>query len=98
MVYSFTCPLCNHDASVLRTLAMFLMLSNVYIDSDHNRPAKTVMDKEYGRTPHFQPLQTKTELRLLGAADHIITADFDKRYKKPRLAVENSFNQQTTKF
>jgi len=98
MAYSFTCPIRSHDASVLRTSAMFLMLSNVYIDGDHNRPAKTVTDKAYGRTPHFQLLHTETELRLLGAADRIIAADFDKRHKKPRLAVENSFNQQTTKF
>ena len=36
MAHSFTCPIHNHDASVLRTSSMFLMLSNVYIDGDRN--------------------------------------------------------------
>jgi hypothetical protein len=98
IAHSFTCPIRNHDASVLRSSAMFLMLSNVYIDGDCNCPAKTVTDKAYGRTPHFCPLHTDTELRMMGAANRIVAADFDKRHKKPRLAVENSFNQQTTKF
>jgi hypothetical protein len=36
MAHSFTCPIRNHDASVLCTSSMFLMLSNVYIDGDRN--------------------------------------------------------------
>jgi hypothetical protein len=33
-------------------LAMFLMLSIVYLDGDHNRPAKTLIGKAYGRMPY----------------------------------------------
>jgi hypothetical protein len=35
---------------------------------------------------------------MLGAADRIVTVEFDKKHKKPHLTVENSFNQQTTNF
>jgi len=35
---------------------------------------------------------------MLGAADRIVAVEFDKKHKKPRLTIENSFNQQTTKF
>jgi hypothetical protein len=98
MAHSFTCPICNHDASVLCTSSMFLMLPSVYIDGDQNRPAKTGTDKAYGKTPHFGPLHTDTKLRMMGAADRIVAVEFDTKHKKPRLAVENSFNQQTTKF
>ena len=77
---------------------MFLMLSAVYIDGDKDRPAKTITDKAYGRTPHFRPLHTEAELRMMGAEARIAAADFDKRHKRPRLAVENSFSQQVTKF
>jgi hypothetical protein len=77
---------------------MFLMLSNVYTDGDCNHPGKSVTDNAYGRALHFQLLHTETELWMLGAADWINAADFDKRHKKPRLAVKISFNQQTTKF
>jgi hypothetical protein len=59
------------------------MLSNVCLDGDHNHTAKTVMDKAYGRMPHFRPLRTEMELQMLGAADQINAADFDKRHKKP---------------
>jgi len=31
---------------------------------------------------------------MLGAADRIVTVEFDKKHKKPHLTVENSFNQQ----
>jgi hypothetical protein len=40
MAHSFTCPIHDHDASVLYSSAMFLMLSNAYIDGDQNQPAK----------------------------------------------------------
>jgi hypothetical protein len=43
--HSFTCPIQNHVALVLRTSSMFLMLSDVYINGDWNRLAKTVTDK-----------------------------------------------------
>jgi len=58
MAHSFTCPIQNHVALVLRTSSMFLMLSDVYINGDWNRLAKTVTDKAYSQTPHFQPLHT----------------------------------------
>jgi len=34
----------------------------------------------------------------MGAEGRIATADFDDRHKQPRLAVENLFSQQVTKF
>jgi len=35
---------------------------------------------------------------MMGAEGRIATADFDDRHKQPRLAVENLFSQQVTKF
>ncbi len=77
---------------------MFLMLSAVYIDGARNHPVNTITAKAYGRTPHFRPLHTEAELRMMGAEARIAAADFNKRHKQPRLAVENSFSQQVTKF
>jgi hypothetical protein len=34
------CSKCNHDASVLCTLAMIFLLSNAYLDGDCNCPEK----------------------------------------------------------
>jgi hypothetical protein len=87
MAHSFTCPICNHDALVLRNSAMLLMLSSVYINGDLNRPAITVTDKAYGRTAHFKPLHTKAELWMMGAEERIRAVEFDKQHKKPRLSV-----------
>jgi len=98
MAHSFMCPIWNHDALVLRTSSMFLMLSALYINGDWNHLAKTVTDKAYRQTPHFQPLHTEAEITMMGAGAKIAAADFDKRHKQPRLAVENSFSQQVTKF
>jgi hypothetical protein len=68
MAHRFTCPICNHDALVLRNSSMFLMLSALYIDGDRNHPPVTVTDKAYGRTNHFRPLHTEAELRMMGPA------------------------------
>jgi hypothetical protein len=48
--YSFTCPLRRHDAMVLQESSMRTMLSVLYVNNNHNRPAKSVTDKAYGRT------------------------------------------------
>jgi hypothetical protein len=63
IVYSFTCPIHNHVALVLHNSTMHLMLSSLFIDGDQNRPAVTVTDKAYGRTPDFKPLNTKWNFR-----------------------------------
>jgi hypothetical protein len=46
---------------------MFVMLSAVWIDGERNHPAKTATDKAYGKTPHFRPLHTEADLRMMGA-------------------------------
>jgi hypothetical protein len=48
---------------------MHLMLSYLFIDGNHNQPAVTVMDKAYGITPHFKPLHTEAELRMMAPAN-----------------------------
>lgn len=98
IAYSFTCPIQNHDALVLRNSHMILMLSSVFISSDINRPAVTVTDKAYGRTDHFKPIHTDAELRMMAPIERAAAVEFDKKHKKPRMAVEYSFNQQVTKF
>lgn len=98
MAHSFTCPIRNHDALVLRNSSMILMLSNVFINGDLNRPAVTVTDKAYGRTEHFKPIHTDAELQMMNRVDRELALQFDKKHKKPRMAVEYSFNQQITKF
>jgi hypothetical protein len=55
MVYSFTCPIRNHDAMVLRNSAMHEMLCALYINGDPDRPVHVVTDKAYGRNDHFRP-------------------------------------------
>jgi hypothetical protein len=57
LCYSFTCPLCWHDASVLHSSSMITMLSVLYINND-----QSVTDKAYGRTRHFRPLHMALEL------------------------------------
>jgi hypothetical protein len=59
MVHSFTCPIRNHE--VLRNSSMHLMLSALFVNGDADRPALTVTEKAYGRTPHFRPHQTEAE-------------------------------------
>ena len=77
---------------------MILMLSSVFIGGDLNRPAITVTDKAYGRTNHFKPLHTDAELRMMVREERADAVEFDRKHKKPRMAVEYSFNQQVTKF
>jgi hypothetical protein len=57
-----------------------LYFINVF-DTFRNHPAKTITDKAYGRTPHFRPLHTEAELRMMGAEARTAAADFDKRHK-----------------
>ncbi len=52
MVYTFTCPIRNHDALVLHNSAMHEMLCALYINGDPNRPVHVVTDKAYGRNDH----------------------------------------------
>jgi hypothetical protein len=98
MAHSFTCPIRNHDALVLRNSSMIIMLSSVFIGGDLQRPAITVTDKAYGRTNHFKPLHTDAELRMMVREERAAAMEFDKNHKKPRMGVEYSFNQQVTKF
>jgi hypothetical protein len=98
IAHSFTCPIRNHDALVLRTSSMITMLSAVYIGGNLDRPAITVTDKAYGRSNHFKPIHTETELRMMTRDERELALEFDKKHKKPRMAVEYSFNQQITKF
>ncbi len=98
MAYSFTCPNCNHNALVLHNSSMIVMLSSVFIGADINRPAVTVTEKVYGRTPHFKPIHTEAELCMMAPNEKAAAVDFVKKHKKPRMAVEYSFNHQVPKF
>jgi hypothetical protein len=98
MVYCWTCPLRNHDSVVLRKLGMLLMLSAMYVDDDPERPVKCVTDKAYGRTVHLHPIHTDAELCLMRPQQQAVCIAIDKCNRKPRLSVENSFNNQVTKF
>jgi hypothetical protein len=62
VVHSFTCPIWNHNATVLLRYAMIMMLSILYVDGDRNRPVKSVTDKAYGRSENFCPFHTDAEL------------------------------------
>jgi hypothetical protein len=98
MAHSFTCPIRNHDALVLRNSSMILMLSSVFICGDLYQPAITITDKAYGKTNHFKPLHTDADLRMMAREERAAAIEFDKKHKKPCMAVECSFNQQVTKF
>jgi hypothetical protein len=93
MAHSFTCPIRNHDALVLRNSSMILMLSSVFIGGDLNRPGITDTDKAYGRTNHFKPLHADAELRMMVRKERVAAMEFNKNHKKPRMGVEYSFNQ-----
>jgi hypothetical protein len=41
---------------------MILMLSNVFINVDLNRPAINITDKADGSSDHFKPIHTDAEL------------------------------------
>ena len=96
--YSFTCPLCRHDAMVLQESSMLTMLSVLFINNDPLRPVKCVSDKAYGRTQHLHPLHTSLELRLMGEAERIAAEEEDQRNRGPRMGVEMSFNNIVRKF
>jgi hypothetical protein len=98
MAHSFTCPIQNHDALVSRNSSMILMLSNVFISVDLNRPTVTVTDKAYRNSDHFKAIHTDAELQMMNHVERELALQFDKKHKKPCMAVEYSFNQQVTKF
>jgi hypothetical protein len=98
MALSFTCPIQNHDALVLHNSSMRVMLSNVFINGDLNRPAVPVTDKAYKHSDDFKPIQMDAELQMMNFVERELALQFDKQHKKPRMAVEYSFNQQVTKF
>ena len=96
--YSFTCPLRRHDAVLLHNSSMVTMLSVLYINNDPARPVKCVTDKAYGRTPHFRPIHTDLELRLMNPVDRAAAEEEDKKNRKARCGVEMSFNNIVRKF
>ncbi len=57
-----------------------------------------VTDKAYGRTNHFKPSHTDAEQWMMACEERADAIEFDKKHKKPIMAVEYSFNQQITKF
>jgi len=96
--YSFTCPLRRHDAVLLHNSSMVTMLSVLYINNDPARPVKCVTDKAYGCTPHFRPIHTDLELRLMNPVDRAAAEEEDKKNRKARCGVEMSFNNIVRKF
>jgi hypothetical protein len=46
--YSFTCPLCRHDAMILQESSMLTMISLLQINNGPLRPAKYITDKGHG--------------------------------------------------
>jgi len=85
MVYSFTCPIRNHDAMVLRSSSMIRQLSVLFVNDDPTRPVKTVTDKAYGRSLHFHPFHTDAELRMMNPHLCAVAEALDKSNKKARL-------------
>jgi hypothetical protein len=98
MVYSWTCPLQNHDSLVLRKSGMLLMLSALFVNYDPSRLVKCVTDKAYGRTAHLRPIHTEGEICLMTQQQRAVCIAIDNRNRKPRLSIENSFNNQVMKF
>ena len=98
IIYSFVCPIRRHDSAVLRLSSMLLQLSCLYVNGDPNRPAKTILDKAYGRTPHFRPLHTQAELDLMQPDARVAAIFEDKQNRKPRMSTEHSFNLICSKF
>ncbi len=76
---------------------MLLQLSSVHVNGEEARPGKTVTDKAYGRSRHIRPLHTLAELVQMQLQERATAEAEDKRNRKPRLAVECSFNQVVTK-
>jgi hypothetical protein len=95
MAHSFTRPIGNHDALILCYSSMHLMLTSLFING---QPALTDMDKAYSRTPHFCPHHTEAECQMMAPNKIIVREKFDKQHRRARLAVEDSFSQQVTKF
>ncbi len=98
LCYSFTCPLCCHDAMVLQEYSMFTMLSVLHVNNDPLHPVKYVSDKAYSRTRHLRPLHTTLELCLMAPQECEIAEEEDSRNKGPRNGVEMSFKNIVLKF
>ena len=43
IMYSFVCPICRHDSSVLHTSTMLIQLSSIFVKGDQARPGKTML-------------------------------------------------------
>jgi hypothetical protein len=52
------------------------MLSAAYITGDLIHAAVTVTDRAYGRTNHFKPFHTDTELWMMASLDRAIAMEF----------------------
>jgi hypothetical protein len=74
------------------------VLSSVFLGGDFYQPAKMVTDKAYGRTYNIKPLHTDAELMMMATKDRAAAIEFEKKHRKPQLAVEYSFCQQVTNF
>jgi hypothetical protein len=96
--YSFTCPLCRHDASVLQSSSMLTMLSVLHVNNDPLCPVKCCTDKAYGRTRHLRLLHTDLELQLMNPGERAVAEEEDRKNRGPRAAIEMSFNNIVRKF
>ena len=74
--YSFTCPTCHHDATMLRESSMLVMLSSLWVDSGLECP-KTCTDKAYGRMAHIRSLHTDVELCTMNAVARAVALEED---------------------
>ncbi len=83
IVYSWNCPLRNHDSKVLQKSGMLLMLSALYVDNDPERPVKCVTYKAYGRIAHLCPIHTDAESRLKRPQQREVCIAIDKCNRKP---------------
>ena len=72
---------------------MILMLSNVFISVDLNRPTVTVTDKAYRNSDHFKAIHTDAELQMMNHVERELALQFDKKHKKPRMAAFCNFQR-----
>jgi hypothetical protein len=54
-----------------------LMLSNVFINEDLNRPATTITDKASGCLDHFKSIHTDAELWMMNRVEQELALVFD---------------------
>ena len=48
---------------------------NIFVEGDQARPGRTVTDKAYGQTQHFQLLHTCAELLQMQPCEHAIAEE-----------------------